>query len=52
LVVVAGVLEVEQLLAQVKVLQEATQPLQATLLLVAVVLETLGVAVLTVVGPH
>jgi hypothetical protein len=52
LVVVAGVLEVEQLLAQVKVLQEATQHLQATLLLVAVVLETLGVVVLTVVGFH
>jgi hypothetical protein len=52
LAAVVGVLEVEQGLVQVKVVQEATQPLQATLLLVAVVLETLGVAVVAVVGPH
>jgi hypothetical protein len=50
LVVAGVVLVAEQGLVQVKVVQEATQPLQATLLVVVVVLETLGVLVVTVVG--
>jgi hypothetical protein len=50
LVAAAGVLEVEQVLVQVKVVQEATQLLQATLLVLVLVLETLGVVVVTVVG--
>jgi len=52
LVVVVVVLEAEHHLAQVTVAQGATQPLQATLLLVVLVLETLGVLAVTVVRSH